>query len=134
MNLPPVSSVPPVSEVDPPPVTVPVKVAPTMYSREEAAVVSGATGSWLSSLAETVSFQPSGVVTTPGSAEATRPLSGGGPASTAGSAGGGGGGSADARGANATGANIKTAAKVAKRFNMRKLVPLIGFESEGSAS
>jgi hypothetical protein len=94
----------------------------------DAAVVRGAMGSWLSLLAATVSFQPSGVVTTPGSAEATRPLSGGGP-SAAGSAGGGGGGSAAARGATATGANRATAARVARRFNMRELVPLVGVET-----
>ena len=84
----PASSVPPLSVVLPLPVTVPVNVPPTRYSREETAVVSGATGSWVSLLATTVSVQPSGLVTTPGSADATTPLSGGGPTSPAGSIGG----------------------------------------------
>ncbi|WP_234788991.1 MspA family porin [Mycolicibacterium fortuitum] len=38
---------------------------------------------------------------------------------------GGGGGSADARGAIATGANMQTAARGAKRLNMRELAPLV---------
>ena len=41
----PASSVPPLRVVLPLPVTVPVNVPPTRYSRDETAVVSGATGS-----------------------------------------------------------------------------------------
>ena len=40
----PASSVPPVKVVEPPPVTVPANVPPTRYSRDDTAVVSGATG------------------------------------------------------------------------------------------
>src|SRR5690349_41220 len=82
----PASSVPPLSVVEPSPDTVPVNVPPTRYSRDETAVVSGATGSWVSSLATTESTQPSGVVTTPGGADATTPVSGGGTTLTGGSA------------------------------------------------
>ena len=94
----------------PPPVTVPVNVPPTRYSREDTAVVSGAIGSWVSSLAATVSTHPSGLVTTAGSLEATTPVSGGGPGSSA-------GGSATAIGAVVSGTN-EQAASAAKRFNM----------------
>ncbi|MUL83474.1 hypothetical protein FZI95_26850 [Mycobacterium sp. CBMA247] len=66
---------------------------------------------------------------TPGGEDGTAPVSGGGGAGAAAAAGaagsGGGGGSADARGANATGANMQTAARVAKRFNMRVTAPLV---------
>ena len=88
-----------------------MNVPPTRYSREDTAVVRGATGSWVSLLAATVSTHPSGVVTTPGSAEATTPLSGGGPGSSA-------GGSAIASGAVPT-AISRQEANVAKRFSMR---------------
>ena len=43
-----------------------MKVPPTRYSRDETAVVRGATGSCVSLVAATVRIQPSGVVTTPG--------------------------------------------------------------------
>ncbi|CQD24367.1 hypothetical protein BN970_06401 [Mycolicibacterium conceptionense] len=59
----------------------------------------------------------------------TAPVSGGGGAgaAAAGTAGsGGGGGSAYARGAIATGANMQTAARGAKRLNMRERAPLVG--------
>src|ERR1044072_1238619 len=59
----PVSSVPPPSVVEPSPFTEPVNVAPTRYSRDDTAVVSGATGNCDSSAAVTVSAQPSGVLT-----------------------------------------------------------------------
>ena len=48
----PASIDPPVSLVLPPPVILPVKVPATRYSRDEIAVVSGATGSWVSLLAD----------------------------------------------------------------------------------
>src|ERR1700712_4968844 len=102
----PASSVPPVSVVLPPPVTVPENVPPTRYSREDSAVVSGATGSSVSLVAATVSTHPSGVVTTPGSEEPTIPLSGGGPGSSAGATAGsmpGSPGSASAMGATPMG-------------------------------
>src|SRR4029077_15559439 len=111
----PASRTPPLRDVLPLPVTVPVNVPPTRYSREEVAVVSGATGSCVSLVAATVSTQPSGLVTMPGSAEATTPLSGGGPGSPAGSI----GGSADAAGAEAAkGMAMQAAAIKAKRFNI----------------
>src|SRR5882757_6002315 len=109
----PASNVPPLSDVFPPPVTVPVNVPPTRYSRDETAVVSGATGNWVSSFATTVSVHPSGLVTMPGSADGTTPLSGGGPGSSAGSI----GGSADARGEVAAKVRaMQAAATAAKRF------------------
>src|ERR1700754_4546915 len=67
-------------------------------------------GSWVSSLATTVNTQPSGEVTTPGGADATTPLSGGGPGSSA-------GGCADARDADPIGIS-EQAATTAMRFNM----------------
>src|ERR1700712_2288499 len=128
----PASMVPPASFVEPEPDTLPVKVPPTRYSRDEMAVVSGATGSWLSLMPDTVTVQPSGVTSTPGGADGTAPVSGGGgPGTPTGAtAGSGGGGSARARGAAASGANMQTAARVAKRFNILVVAPLV-VESNG---
>src|ERR1700712_4398589 len=96
----PASMDPPASFVEPEPDTLPVKVPLTRYSRDEIAVVSGATGSWLSLDPDTVTVQPSGVTRTPGGADGTAPASGGGPGTPTGwTAGSGGGGSARARGA-----------------------------------
>ena len=116
----PASIEPPVSLVLPPPVMVPVKVPEMRYSRDEMAVVSGATGSWVSLLPTTDRCQPSGVSRMPGAAEGTAPVSGGGPdrAPTGWTDGSGGGGSASATGAVPTGMAMQTAASVAKRFNM----------------
>src|SRR5271157_583527 len=118
----PASSVPPFTD----PVVVPVNVPPTSQSRDESAVVSGGTGSWVSLLPTTVNVRPSGVCAMPGTSEGTAPLSGGGPGggasgSPAGAAAGsGGGGSAIASGAVPTGTSRQTAARVAKRFNMSR--------------
>src|ERR1700736_5385479 len=111
----PASSDPPLTE----PVTLPRKVPPTSQSRDDSAVVSGATGNWVSSFAEMVSVRPSWVCAMPGTSDPTTPVSGGGPASGAGT--GGGGGSARASGAVPTGTSRQIAAKVAKRFNMSRL-------------
>ena len=54
------------------------RAADEILAEDETAVVRGATGSCVSLVAATVRIQPSGVVTTPGSADATTPVSGGG--------------------------------------------------------
>src|SRR6185295_6867690 len=72
----PASIDPPVSLVLPPPVILPVKVPATRYSRDEMAVVSGATGSCVSLLPTTSRCQPSGVSRTPGGADGTAPSGG----------------------------------------------------------
>ena len=97
----PASNDPPVSLVEPSPVIFPVKVPATRYSRDEIAVVSGATGSWVSLLPTTSRCQPSGVSRTPGGPDGTPPSGGSGLVTFTGAAGsgGGGGGSANARGA-----------------------------------
>src|SRR6476620_2036950 len=96
----PASIDPPVSLVLPPPVILPVKVPATRYSREEIAVVNGATGSWVSLAPTTSRCQPSGVSRTPGGPDGTPPSGGSGLVAFTGTAGsGGGGGSASARGA-----------------------------------
>ena len=74
----PASSEPPASLVLPPPVIVPVNVPEIRYSRDEMAVVSGATGSWVSLEPTTLRCQPSGVSRIPGAAEGTAPVSTGG--------------------------------------------------------
>src|SRR3954469_24633068 len=91
----PASIDPPVSLVLPPPVILPVNVPAIRYSRDEIAVVSGATGSCVSLAPTTSRCQPSGVSSTPGGADGTAPSGGSGFVAltgTAGSAGGGGGG------------------------------------------
>ncbi len=97
----------------------PVKVPATRYSRDETAVVSGATGSWVSLLPTTSICQPSGVSRIPGGPEGTAPSGGSGLVTFTGAAGsgGGGGGSANARGAVASGISMQ-AATAAKRVNM----------------
>src|SRR5882757_4486005 len=112
----PASSVPPVSLVLPLPLTVPVNVPATRYSRDEMAVVKGATGSWVSLLPTTERFQPSGVFNTPAGADGTAPSGGSG--ALTGTMAGSGGGSASAKGALPTVSNVETAASVARRFNM----------------
>src|SRR5690242_3343265 len=121
----PASNEPPVSLVLPLPETFPVNVPATRYSRDEIAVVNGATGSCVSLLPLTSRCQPSGVSSTPGGPEGTAPSGGSGlVAFTAGS--GGGGGSACARGATvATGIATQTDASMAKRFNIVVLAPLV---------
>src|SRR5690348_3681212 len=116
----PASIEPPANLVFPLPVIFPVNVPATRYSRDEIAVVNGATGSWVSSAPTTSRCQPSGVSRTPGGPEGTRPSGGSGLVgsigATAGSAGGG--GSATARGAAATGIATHAVASMAKRLNM----------------
>src|SRR3954469_22458624 len=126
----PASIEPPVSLVLPLPVILPVKVPATRYSREEMAVVSGATGSCVSLLPTTSRCQPSGVSRIPGGAEGTAPSGGSGlvTGTTAGS--GGAGGSANARGAVPTGTSMQ-AASAAKRFNMGVKTPLVGRNPKG---
>ena len=115
----PASMDPPVSLVLPPPVILPVKVPAIRYSREEIAVVNGATGSWVSLAPTTSRCQPSGVSRTPGGPDGTPPSGGSGLVAFTGTAGSGGaGGSACARGAAATGIATQTDASIAKRFNM----------------
>src|SRR4029078_1327637 len=122
----PASIDPPVSLVLPPPVILPVKVPATRYSRDEMAVVSGATGNCVSWLPTTSRCQPSGVSRTPGGADGTAPSGGSGLVALTGTAGsGGGGGSACASGATATGSATQTDASMAKRFNMADLAPLM---------
>ncbi|BBZ30796.1 hypothetical protein MMAD_50910 [Mycolicibacterium madagascariense] len=114
---------PPESLVLPDPVTVPVNVPPTRYSREDNAVVNGATGNSVSLVAATVNTHPSGVVTTPGGEDATTPSSGGGgPGSAAGTTAGSGsaGGSASATGAAPIEVSMQAEASRATRFNMAK--------------
>src|ERR1700730_3035048 len=98
-------------------VTVPVNVPETSYSRDVIAVVSGATGTSLSSLPTTVKTQPSGASNTPGGPDGTAPLCGDGARGGAGLAADGtewsGGGSADASGAAPNGISMQTAARVA---------------------
>src|SRR6478752_1997720 len=131
----PASIEPPVSFVLPPPVILPVKVPATRYSRDEMAVVNGATGSWVSLLPTTSRCQPSGVSRTPGGADGTAPSGGRGLVAsatgcTAGS--GGAGGSAMATGAAAPigTAKHRTAARVAKRVDMFDSTPLVGDPSD----
>src|SRR4051812_26357011 len=125
----PASMVPPVSFVLPPPVILPVKVPAIRYSRDEIAVVNGATGNCVSLAPTTSRCQPSGVSSTPGAAEGTAPSGGSGlvasTGTTAGSGAGGGGGSATARGAVPTGIAMQTVANTAKRFNIVVLAPLV---------
>jgi hypothetical protein len=59
-------------------------VPETSYSRDVIAVVSGATGTSLSSLPTTVKTQPSGASNTPGGPDGTAPLSGDGASGGAG--------------------------------------------------
>src|ERR1700732_3976308 len=75
----PASSDPPFTE----PVTFPVKVPPTSQSRDDSAVVSGATGNWVSSFPATVNDLAFWVCAMPGTSDPTTPVSGGGPASAA---------------------------------------------------
>src|SRR5919206_772899 len=121
----PASNDPPVSLVLPPPVILPMKVPAIRYSRDEIAVVSGATGSCVSLLPTTSRCQPSGVSSTPGGPEGTAPSGGSGLVALTGTAGSaGGGGSACARGATAaTGIATQTDANMAKRFNMVGIAP-----------
>src|SRR4051795_3668193 len=129
----PASIEPPVSLVLPLPVILPVKVPATRYSRDEMAVVNGATGSCVSLLPTTSRCQPSGVSRTPGGADGTAPSGGSGLVALTGTAGsGGGGGSACPRGAAATGIATQTDASMAKRFNIVVLAPLVGSESRRS--
>ena len=122
----PASNDPPVSLVLPPPVIFPVNVPAIRYSRDEIAVVSGATGSCVSLLPTTSRCQPSGVSRIPGGPEGTAPSGGSGLVAFTGTAGsGGGGGSASARGAAASGIATQTDASMAKRFNMVVLAPLV---------
>src|SRR4029077_2741910 len=100
----PASIDPPLSFVLPPPVILPMNVPATRYSRDETAVVSGATGSCVSLLPTTSRCQPSGVSRIPGGPDGTAPSGGSGLVAFTGTAGsGGGGGSACARGAAPTG-------------------------------
>src|SRR4029079_12459305 len=127
----PASIEPPVSFVLPPPVIFPVKVPAIRYSRDEIAVVRGATGSWVSLAPTTSRCQPSGVSRIPGGPDGTAPSGGSGVvassgttagsggggggsacASTTAGSGGGGGGSACARGAAATGIATQTDASM----------------------
>src|SRR5882757_8651787 len=130
----PASIDPPVSLVLPPPVILPVKVPAIRYSRDEIAVVNGATGSCVSLAPLTSRCHPSGVSRTPGGADGTAPSGGSGlvalMGTTAGS--GGGGGSASARGATPTGSAMQTVANMAKRFNMVLRAPLVGRNPSGS--
>src|SRR4029079_8148859 len=129
----PASIDPPVSLVLPPPVILPVKVPATRYSREEIAVVNGATGSWVSLAPTTSRCQPSGVSRTPGGPDGTPPSGGSGLVAFTGTAGSGGaGGSACARGAAATGIATQTDASMAKRFNMVVSAPLMGRKTRRS--
>src|SRR5690606_34708560 len=73
----PTSRVPPASPLVPDPFTLPVNVAATRYSRDDRAVVSGATATWYSSRAATVSSHPSGVRTVPAGPDGTAPAGGG---------------------------------------------------------
>src|SRR5882762_1376467 len=114
----PASKDPPVSLVLPPPVILPVNVPATRYSRDEIAVVNGATGSCVSLLPTTSRCQPSGVLRTPGGADGTAPSGGSGLVAFTGTAGSGAGGSACARGAAPTGIAMQTVASMARRFNM----------------
>src|SRR5882757_10790346 len=99
----PASIDPPVNLVLPPPVIFPVKVPAIRYSRDEIAVVNGATGSCVSLAPVTSRCQPSGVSRAPGGADGTAPSGGSGlVAFTGTTAGTGGGGSASARGATPT--------------------------------
>src|SRR6185312_10917493 len=120
----PASSVPPVSFVLPPPVTLPVNVPSTRYSRDAIDPVSGATGSIDSFCPWTVKVHPSGVFNEPGAADGTGPWgpAGGADASSAActTGAGGGGCSATASGATPAGASRQTAAKVAERVNMSR--------------
>jgi len=60
------------------PVSEPLKMPPTSYSRDDMAVVSGAVVRCVSSLADSVRVHPSGVVVVAGGDDSTRPSSGGG--------------------------------------------------------
>ncbi len=85
-------------------------------------------GSWVSSLAATFRFQPSGVVTMPGSSEATTPLSGGGPSAGGGASAtgctGAGGSPGSARANGAVTASAHTAVAAARLFSMG-VAPLV---------
>src|SRR6478735_6306884 len=72
----PASIDPPASLVLPPPVTFPVNVPATKYSRDVIAVVSGATGSCVSFSPTTSRCQPSGVSRTPGAPTERHPPAG----------------------------------------------------------
>src|SRR4029079_6673682 len=117
----PASIEPPVSFVLPPPVIFPVKVPAIRYSRDEIAVVRGATGSWVSLAPPTSRCQPSGVSRIPGGPDGTAPSGGSGfvgfATGVAGS-GAGGGGCAAASGAGITGIAMQTAASMANRLYM----------------
>src|SRR3954451_7630240 len=129
----PASNDPPVSLVLPPPVIFPVNVPATRYSRDEIAVVSGATGSCVSLLPATSTCQPSGVSRIPGGPDGTAPSGGSGLVALTGTAGsGGGGGSACPRGAAATGIATQTDTSMANGFNIVVLAPLVGSESRRS--
>jgi hypothetical protein len=89
-------------------------VPSTRYSREDSAVVNGATGSIDSLLPVTLSVQPSGVFKTPGGDDGIGPFGG----SETGTGAGAGSGSAIASGAEPTGSKKQAAAKGAKRFSI----------------
>ncbi|SHV98166.1 Uncharacterised protein [Mycobacteroides abscessus subsp. abscessus] len=118
----PASSDPPASLVLPAPETAPIKLPPTMYSRDDSAVVRGATGNRDSFFPATVTVQPSGVIKFPGSAEAIAPSGPGGTSLATGCAGAGAGagfgssGSANARGA--VSARAQTVVSETRLFSM----------------
>ena len=101
-----------------------VNVPATRYSRDEIAVVSGATGSCVSFSPTTSRCQPSGVSRTPGGPDGTAP-SGGADWSHSPRDPRADGGSAWARGAPTTGIATQTDASMAKRFNMVVSAPLV---------
>src|SRR5689334_10905132 len=109
----PASRVPPASFVDPPPLIFPVNVPAIRYSREDTAVVRGATGSWVSLLPTTSRCHPSGVSRIPAGPDGTSPSGGRGLVAFTGAAGSGrGGGSAITKGAVAIGLAMHTAASM----------------------
>src|ERR1700750_978188 len=57
------------------PDSLPLYVPPTVYSRDDSAVVSGALANCVSSFADRVSVQPSGVWSVCGGGDTTRPSS-----------------------------------------------------------
>src|SRR6476661_1346199 len=83
-------------------------VPPTTYSRDDNAVVSGGIGPCVSSLADSLSVQPSGVCVIAGGVDSTRPSSTGGGGVGAPSGGGGGNPSGGTGGASGGGASTAT--------------------------
>jgi hypothetical protein len=88
----------------------PLNVPPTAYSRDDAAVVRGATDTCVSSSAQTLSVQPAGVTTVTGAGDGTWPSSAGAASAEGTSC----SGSADAHGAAAPD-NTMQAARAATR-------------------